>query len=109
MRHVDVRPCAHPVRIVQRLASTRVIKELGGSSTVCLLTAGPTGEQLRGLLQKAGLDLLPVEGDGDTRISFRVYEERSAEQYRFVLPGPRQSEGVMERVLDAVGRGLGER
>jgi 6-phosphofructokinase 2 len=67
---------------------SRAIHELGGDSHAFVAVGGHTGAQLCRLLDRSGfaVDYWPLIEE--TRISFTVIEERTAQPYRFVLPGP---------------------
>jgi len=88
---------------------SRVIKELGGQSRAFLAAGGGVGEQLRALLDTAGLDyeLWPI--DGETRFSLTVMEETTGLHYRFVLPGPElavdSADALLQRLTTIVGSG----
>lgn len=85
---------------------SRVIRELGGESLAFVAANGPTGARYLELLRHEGIVTLPHEGDGDTRFSLTVMERTTGEHYRFVLPGPEQSEGQEEVMLAAVGSAI---
>lgn len=87
---------------------SRVIRELGGTSTALVAVAGATGAWTRELLARAGIEAVYVEACGATRQSFAVHDRSTGEQYRFVLPGDVQDEAFAERALDVLERLLGE-
>ncbi len=88
---------------------SRVIKELGGASTALVAIAGATGGLIRELLDAAGLDTEFVQAAGLTRQSFAVHDRETGEQYRFVLPGPRQRSEFADTILAAVSRLIAKR
>jgi 6-phosphofructokinase 2 len=87
---------------------SRVIQELGGTSTAFVAVGGATGVQLAGLLKERGISthLFPIEGE--TRTSFTVMEDETLQHYRFVLPGPSQTtsrEAMRRTILELVPSG----
>ena len=88
---------------------SRMIHVLGGRSTALVAIGGATGELMRALLAREGLDSVFVEASGDTRVSFAVHERGTNQQYRFVLPGPVQNEAFAARILERVDTLVRER
>ncbi len=78
---------------------SRAIKILGGESTPFVAVGGPTGDLVLWLLEAEGIKAISFPIDGLTRQSFSVRENKSREQYRFVLPGPEWSENMSRRAL----------
>jgi 6-phosphofructokinase 2 len=78
---------------------SRAIKELGGESRAFLAIGGAIGEELKTLLDRTGIacDYWPLIEQ--TRFSFTVMEEATAEHYRFVLPGPHVSPAESDFIL----------
>lgn len=68
---------------------SRAIQNLGGQSTVFYLAGGPSGQMLGVLLDREGLKHIAVPIGDWTRENFMVMETASAQQYRFITPGPR--------------------
>ncbi|NIX77541.1 1-phosphofructokinase family hexose kinase [Microvirga sp. c23x22] len=66
----------------------RVVKTLGGAAFAVFPAGGPSGQSLEGLLARQGVPHIRIPVEGVTRESFTVDEQRSGQQYRFVLPGP---------------------
>ena len=81
---------------------SRAIHFLGGSSTAVYAAGGHTGAMLESLLKAEGIDIDPVPIAGTTRESFVVYENSTALQYRFTLPGPELKAEEWIACLDAV-------
>ncbi len=73
---------------------SRVIHELGGTSTAFMALGGATGAQLAGLLDAAGIATHIFPAEGETRTSFTVMEDETRQHYRFVLPGPPQPDNA---------------
>ncbi len=67
---------------------SRAIRFLGGESSAVYAAGGHNGTMLTQLLGDEGIDGFPVSIAGITRESFVVYEESTALQYRFTMPGP---------------------
>ncbi len=82
---------------------SRAIKKLGGNSVALHFCGGPTGDILRTLLDKEGIEQAIVPIHDWTRQSVTISETATTQQYRFVFPGPTVSEeewrGGLERVL----------
>jgi 6-phosphofructokinase 2 len=61
---------------------------LGAQATAVFPAGGPAGDLVHNLLVAEGLPVGRVPIGGSTRESITVNERSTAEQYRFVLPGP---------------------
>ena len=83
----------------------RVVHALGGEVTAVFPCGGSPGAMFEKLLCEAGVPIAPVPIAGTTRESFTVDEEKSGEQYRFVLPGPSLSDDEEGAAL--LGGGIG--
>lgn len=70
---------------------SRAIRFLGGESSAVYAAGGHNGTMLTQLLGNEGIDGFPVSIAGITRESFVIYEESTALQYRFTMPGPELS------------------
>lgn len=81
---------------------SRAIKELGGESRAFVAIGGSTGNQLRALLDRAGLTVEYWPLLEETRLSFTVMEDATAQPYRFVLPGPVVSSAEAALILDKI-------
>ena len=78
---------------------SRVIEELGGKSLALYTAGGCTGQLLKDLLDRTGLDHRPTPIQGWTRISLSVLEEATGQQFRFNMPGPDLSEEELAQFL----------
>ncbi len=85
---------------------SRAIKELGGESTAFVVLAGATGQHLKSLLDRGGIDCAVWQGQGETRTSLQVAERVTGRRYRFVLPGPEWSAADQAAVTAALERQL---
>jgi len=65
----------------------RVVHRLGGGTLAVYASGGSVGDELHNLLSSEGLHQRPVRVRGQTRESFNVTEDRSGQQYRFILSG----------------------
>jgi 6-phosphofructokinase 2 len=82
----------------------RVARRLGGD-VAAIYPAGPSiGRLLRRLVDEQGITSIAVDIAEETREDFTALDERSGEQYRFVLPGPRLSEAEWRACLDALAK-----
>ncbi len=85
---------------------SRVIAELGGSSTAWMALGGGLGELYEELLDVEGIACAVLSAPGQTRLSINVTETDSGEQYRFVLPGPEFDATAADAALDSIGSAL---
>ena len=80
----------------------RVVKRFGLPLTAVYVIGGISGKLLQRLVTDAGIDSRVIETPDETREDFTVYEEKSGNQFRFVMPGPELPEHVWKAALDAV-------
>ncbi|GAB5446238.1 1-phosphofructokinase family hexose kinase [Gymnodinialimonas sp.] len=66
----------------------RAIKTLGGSARAAIALGGATGAVIAASLQDAQIDFLTLTAPGPTRQNLSVIDAASAEQFRFIFPGP---------------------
>lgn len=78
----------------------RVANVLGASVSAIFTVGGPTGALVASFVSDEGVPCQQVEVAAPTRQSFTVNENSSAQQYRFVLPGPRLSSAEQSECLD---------
>ncbi len=81
---------------------SRVIKELGGSSLAVYCSGGPTGKLLEELLERDSLERKSINIKGWTRQNSTFLEDKSNQQFRFGMPGPRMTEFEWQECLDYV-------
>ncbi|MEI9991392.1 MAG: hexose kinase [Rhizomicrobium sp.] len=79
----------------------RVVHRLGGDAVAVYAAGGGAGDELAALLDREAIRHRPVRVAAHTRESFNVTEERSARQFRFVLPGEPLSEGECNACIGA--------
>lgn len=84
----------------------RVIHRLGGAATALFPSGGATGALLVQMLAGEGVAAESVSFEALTRISFAVTERQSADQYRFVLPGPPVPAATLEALAALLARRL---
>jgi len=77
----------------------RAIKKLGGESTLLYPAGGLTGERLKELLNREGLNHRPFPIKGLIRESLVILEESTGQQYRFGMPGPKLKKNEWEQFL----------
>jgi 6-phosphofructokinase 2 len=80
----------------------RVVQRLGAEVTAVYPAGGCTGELLRRLVKREGLQSVAIPVAEETRESFTALDQKSGEQYRFVLPGAPLSEAEWRACLDAL-------
>ncbi len=66
---------------------SRAIKKLGGNSTAIYTKGGPTGDNLKTLLDKENIQQIILNTQSWTRESFIVVETSTNRQFRFGMPG----------------------
>lgn len=81
----------------------RAVHRLGGRAVPIYIAGGATGQMLRKLLRKEGIEERAVEIEKLTRESFSVFETSTRQQYRFVLPGPEIRKGEWQQCLEMLG------
>jgi 6-phosphofructokinase 2 len=77
----------------------RVILKLGGDVKAVYPLGGATGQLLRRIVEKEGIEGLTFDVLDETRLSFTVLESETGDEYRFVLPGPSLSEPEWQQCL----------
>ncbi len=78
----------------------RVITRLGGRDVRAIYpVGGAMGDLLRRLLDQEGVASQTFPIAGETREDFFVHETSTAQQYRFILPGPQLSEAEWSECL----------
>ena len=80
----------------------RVVRRLGGQVVAVYPAGGSTGQLLRRLVDRENIDSLVIDVSEETREDFTVTEERSKQQYRFVLPGAPLSESEWTACLNTL-------
>jgi len=87
---------------------SRAVKKLGMDSLCIYLAGGPTGEHLKQLLDKTGIDQLAIPIEGWTRDNLAVTDTTTNLQYRFGVPGPQVEKKEWEVVLEILEKKLNE-
>lgn len=85
----------------------RAVHRLGGDALAIYPAGGGPGTELQDMLDREGLQHRPIRVVGHTRESFNVTEDRSREQFRFVLPGEPLSAGECNSCIVAAQAFLG--
>lgn len=80
----------------------RVLKRFGADVRAVYVAGGATGELLRKLVRREGIDDLVVAEPEETREDFTVFEKTSGRQFRFVMPGPELARETWTAVLDTL-------
>ncbi len=86
----------------------RAVKLLQGQATALVAIGGATGAHLLQLLALEGVPTVAFQGPGETRQSMSVIDQKSGDQFRFVMPGPVWTEEDVPRALDSVDQATGE-
>ena len=82
----------------------RVVRRLGSEVTAIYPAGGSTGQLVRRLLDRENVRSVAMDVAEETREDFTVVEERTRNQYRFVMPGPVLTQQEWRRCLNAVDR-----
>jgi 6-phosphofructokinase 2 len=77
----------------------RAIKILGGAASAVYVYGGLSGRMLDAMLERQGIDRLPVVIEGMTREDFMAMETATGHQFRFNLPGPSLTCGEIENIF----------
>ena len=80
----------------------RAARRLGADILAVVPVGGPSGQQLRQLLDAEDLPVAAIDIAGETRESWTVDERSTEDQYRFVLPGPSLSDDEVDACIAAV-------
>jgi 6-phosphofructokinase 2 len=80
---------------------SRVLHELGEPADSLWTCGGPTGNQLRHLLDTLQLDHRPIPITGQTRDNLAVFDQAHQQQYRFNMPGPDLADAEVDACLNA--------
>jgi 6-phosphofructokinase 2 len=65
----------------------RVVHRLGGAAVAIYTAGGSTGELLKRLVEREGVESAPIAVLGETREDFTIVEGQSGNQFRFIVPG----------------------
>lgn len=66
---------------------SRALQRLGFASTAFFTSGGRTGKLLENLLEKEGIERMPIRVAAETRENFIVVETATNQQFRFGMPG----------------------
>jgi 6-phosphofructokinase 2 len=80
----------------------RVVQRLGGDVGAIYPAGGMTGKLLQRLVEREGVRSFAISVAEETREDFTVVDEKSGNQYRFVLPGPSVSEAEWTACLSTL-------
>lgn len=80
----------------------RAIHKLGGKAVAAYLVGGYTGKALTELVSGEGITSIVSEIELNTRENMVVYEDSSARQYRFGMPGPKVSAREYQTLLNLI-------
>mgnify|MGYP000961347315 CR=1 FL=1 len=81
---------------------SRVVAELGGTSTAFIAIGGATGQMFRARLGAEVTDVVEFAITGETRQSLSVVATATTEKFRFILPGPQWSDTQVSDALEAI-------
>jgi 6-phosphofructokinase 2 len=80
----------------------RVVRRLGSEVTAVYPAGGSTGALLERLMERERVRSLAIAAAQETREDFTVLEQKSGDQYRFILPGSPLAEPEWQACLDTL-------
>jgi 6-phosphofructokinase 2 len=81
---------------------SRAIKKLGGKSTAIFIAGGENGKKIEQFLKNEGITCKVINSEQNTRENIMVFDKKTGEHYRFVMPGPRLKEEVWKKLLEEI-------
>ena len=84
----------------------RAIHRLGGRARALVVTGGPMGDRLLGLLAAEGVATIACPVAGETGFSLAVTDAASGDQFRFTLPGGTVDAAEAGVILDRIARAV---
>ena len=82
----------------------RVLKRLGIEAPAIYPAGGATGKLLGTLIEREGVQGVPVRVQNETREDLTVFDEATRQQYRFVFPGAPLGEVEWNECLESIAR-----
>jgi 6-phosphofructokinase 2 len=97
--------CAEPIRDAGGggINAARVIRRLGQAVAAVYPIGGTTGELLRRLVEREGIESIALPTAHETRENVTVLERSTGTEYRFVLPGQSLSDAEWRLALATLG------
>lgn len=81
---------------------SRAIKKLGSESLALFMAGGDNGRKIEELLEKEGVQFKVTQTSHNTRENVMIYDRKTENQYRFVMPGPEVKEKDWKTFLNEV-------
>ncbi len=81
---------------------SRAIKKLGGESVAFFLSGGDNGKKIEQLLKEEGVDFQATEIGDNTRENLMIFDNKTGNQYRFVMPGPKVDAKCWKSILKSI-------
>lgn len=81
----------------------RAALAMGGQARAVAALGGATGVRIRHLIEAAGVPLAQFRLPEESRESLAVTERSTGLQYRFVMPGPRWTQAMVDELLSRLG------
>ena len=81
---------------------SKCLKALGTASAAAVLLAGQTGQQIENMLAQEGLQLLPVQAQGQTRTNLKIVDGVCGKNTDINEPGPQVGANVLQTLLDSL-------
>ena len=80
----------------------RVVRRLGSDVCAVYPVGGASGQLLRQLIERENMQSITIDVTDETREDFTIFEQKTGDQYRFVLPGPQLAEHEWQACLSAL-------
>ena len=81
---------------------SRAMKKLGGESVAYFLSGGDNGRKIQQLLQDEGVEFQATEIEDNTRENLMIFDNKTGNQYRFVMPGPEVDSKCWKSILKSI-------
>ena len=79
---------------------SKVIKELGGQSVAYAILAGDAGKTIANMVEAAGIDVVSVESEGETRTNTKIVDQELHTNTDVNEPGPKVTDAQLTELLD---------
>ena len=82
---------------------SKCLQNLGAASTAAVILAGSTGDRLEGMLREAGIRVLQVRAEGQSRTNLKIIDPVKRENTDINEPGPAVSAALLENLKQTLG------
>ncbi len=81
---------------------SRAMKKLGSESVAYFLSGGDNGRKIQQLLRDEGVEFQATEIEDNTRENLMIFDNKTGNQYRFVMPGPEVDSKCWKSILKSI-------